>query len=101
VSDTELVQAEFLPHGLADSMTDAKEDSMPLVNDAAVPKAPVPDSSINQSLHNVPDLDTAAPLEGAPAATQPAPASPVSDVEVVNSDPAVAIKVELLHLQDA
>jgi len=101
VSDTELVQAEFLPHGLADSMTDAKEDSMPLVNDAAVPKAPVPDSSTNQSLHNVPDLDTAAPLEGAPAATQPAPASPVSDVEVVNSDPAVAIKVELLHLQHA
>jgi len=82
-------------------MTDVKEDSMPLVDDAAVPKAPVPDSNTNQSLDNVPDLDIAAPLEGAPAATQPAPTSPVSDVKVVNSDPAVAIKVELLHLQDA
>ncbi len=82
---------------------------MPLVDDAAVPKAPVPDSNTNQlalqlalqSLDNVLDLDTAAPLEGEPAATQPAPTSPVSDVKVVNSDPAVAIKVELLHLQDA
>ncbi|DBA96249.1 TPA: hypothetical protein ACH3X3_002436 [Trebouxia sp. C0006] len=41
-SDTELVQADFLPHGLADSLTVAKQDSTPLVDVAAVPKAPVP-----------------------------------------------------------
>ena len=99
VSDTELVQADFLPHGLADSMTDAKEDSMPLVDDAAVPKAPVPVSNTNQS--NVPDLDTAASLEGASATTQPAPISPLSDDKAVNSDLAMATKVELLHLQNA
>ena len=43
MSDTELVQAEFLPNGLAYCMTDVKEDSRPLVDDAAVPKARVPD----------------------------------------------------------
>ena len=45
------------------------------------------------------DLDTAAPLEGAPATTQPAPISPVSVDNAVNSDPAVLTKVELPPLQ--
>ena len=98
VSDTELVPADFLPDVLADSMTDAKQESAPLVHVAAVPKAPVP---ANTNAGNVPDLDTAAPLEGAPAATQPAPVSLVfNDNSEVNSNPAVPITVELLPLQD-
>jgi hypothetical protein len=97
VADTELVQADFLPHGLADCLTDAKQDSTPLVDVAAVPKAPVLVSNANQSLHSMLYLDTAAPLEGASATTQSAPISPVSIDKVVNS-PAVAIKVELLPL---
>ena len=55
-SDTELVQADFLPHGLADCLTDAKQDSTPLVDVAAFPKAPVLVSNANQSLHSMPYL---------------------------------------------
>jgi len=98
LADTELVQADFLPHGLADCLTDAKQDSTPLVDVAAVPMAPVLVSNANQSLHSMPYLDTAAPLEGASATPQSAPISPVSIDKVVNSNPAVAIKVELLPL---
>lgn len=58
------------------SMTDAEEDSMPLVDDAPVPKAPVPDNNTNQSLHNVAHLDTASTIQGASAAIQPACNSP-------------------------
>ncbi len=90
-SDTELVQADFLPHGLADSLTVAKQDSTPLVDVAAVPKAPVPGNYTNQTLLNAPDLDTASTLEGASAAAQPACNNPMSDDKLVNSDPAVAI----------
>ncbi len=78
VANTELVPADFLPNGL-----------------------PVPVSSNNQSFDTVADLDRAAPLEGAPAISQPAPVSPVSDDKVVNSHPAVLTKVELLPLQHA
>ncbi len=99
VSDTELVPAESLPNGLSDPMTDAKQDSTPLVDVAAVPKAPMLVSNNNQSLHSMPYLDTAAPLEGASATTQSAPISPVSNDKVVNSHSAVATKVELLPLQ--
>ncbi len=92
-SDTELVQIEVLPpHGLADSTTHAKEDSMPLVDDAPVLKAPEPGNDTNQSLLNMPDLDTASTLESASAAAQPACNSPMSD------DPAVAIRLELLQV---
>jgi len=99
VSDTELVPAQSLPNGLSDPMTDAKQDSTPLVDVAAVPKAPMLVSNNNQSLHSMPYLDTAAPLEGASATTQSAPISPVSNDKVVNSHSAVATKVELLPLQ--
>ena len=98
VSDSELVQADFLPHGLADSMTHAKEDSTPVADDAAVPKAPVPDSNLYQSLHNLPGLGTASTLAGTSAAARPASNSSMSDDKIVNSDPAVAIKVELLQV---
>ena len=94
VSDTELVPADFLFNGLA---TDAKVDSTPLVDDAPVPKALVPGKDTNQTL-NVPDLDTASTLEGASAAAQPACNDPMSDDKIVSSDPAVAIKVELLQV---
>ena len=76
MSHTELVPADFLPNGL-----------------------PVPVSNNNQSFDTVADLDTAAPLEGAPATTQPAPISPVSVDNAVNSDPAVLTKVALPPLQ--
>ncbi len=95
VSDTELVPADFLFNGLA---TDAKVDSTPLVDDAPVPKALVPGKDTNQTLLNVPDLDTASTLEGASAAAQPACNDPMSDDKIVSSDPAVAIKVELLQV---
>ncbi len=78
MSHTELVPADFLPNGL-----------------------PMPVSNNNQSFDTVADLDTAAPLEGAPATTQPAPISPVSVDNAVNSDPAVLTKVELPPLQHA
>ena len=97
VSDTELVPADILSDGVADSMTDGKQDSPPLVHVAAVPKAPVP---ANTNSGNVPDLDTAAPLEGAPVTSQPAPVRLVFNDKVVNSNPAVPTKVELLPLQD-
>ncbi len=90
VSDTELAQA--------DSLSDAKEDSMPLVDDAPVPKAPVPGKDSNHTLLNMPDLDTASTPEGASAAAQPACNSPMSDDKLVNCDPAVAIKLELLQV---
>ncbi len=45
VSGTELAQAN--------SLSDAKEDSMPLVDDAPVHKAPVPGKDTNQSLLNM------------------------------------------------
>ncbi len=100
VADTESVQADLLPHGLAQCMTDAKQDSTLLVDVAAVPKAPELVSNANLSLHSMPYLDTAAPLKGASATVQSAPMSPVSNDKVVNSHPAVAIKVELLPLQN-
>ncbi len=59
-SDIELEQADFLFNGLA---TDAKVDSRPLQDDAPVPKAHVPGNDINQTLLNVPDLDTTSMLK--------------------------------------
>jgi hypothetical protein len=89
VSHSEMVPADFLFNGLA---TDVKEDSMPLVDDAPVPKAHVPGNDTNQTILNAPDLDTASTLENASAAAQSACSSPMSD------DPAVAIWVELLQV---
>ncbi len=79
-SDIELEQADFLFNGLA---TDAKVDSTPLVDDAPVPKAHVPGNDTNQTLLNVPDLDTASTPEGASAAAQPACNNPKSDDKIV------------------
>ncbi|KAL0029261.1 hypothetical protein WJX79_006083 [Trebouxia sp. C0005] len=69
------------------SMTDAEEDSMPLVDDAPVPKAPVPDNNTNQSLHNVAHLDTASTIQEEPvhATTAEEPVHSTTAEEPVHS----------------